>query len=122
MDFMNDKRQDGVPQVWLGDLNVSPSIPAFGIDGEYESNYNSIVADGWVEANTFSDTPFCTHCPEENVTGLFEGTYNSAIDHIWVRNANVSNPERLLDDTYRARGRTYHPSDHFALGALVSPN
>ena len=119
MDFMASK-ENGSPQVWLGDLNVSPTIPGTNISGEYESNYETIEDDGWVEANTFSDDPFCTFCPQENDTGLWKGDKIMALDHIWVRNANVSNTKRILDETYTIAGLTLHPSDHFGVQTTVS--
>ena len=119
MDFMASK-ENGSPQVWLGDFNVGPTVPQSSIVGDYESNYETIEDDGWVEANTFSDEPFCTFCPHENETGLWKGDENLAIDHIWVRNANVSNTKRILDETYTIAGITLHPSDHFGVQATVS--
>ena len=119
--FMNSKN-NGSPQVMLGDFNVGPSIPEAGIEGEYEENFTTILVDGWIEANTDSASPFCTYCPEENETGLFEGDFRSAIDHIWVRNANVSNTKRILDKTFKAWGGTWHPSDHFGVFTKVSKN
>ena len=66
LDFLNAK-DNGSPQVFLGDFNTGPSFPEFEIAAELPEHYQEILDDGYGNPNADSATPFCTYCPTENL-------------------------------------------------------
>ena len=94
LDWMNE-RNNGGPQVMLGDFNTGPD--GDNILAEFGENYALIEAEGFRSANIESAEDFCTWCPDENLLLEDDGTPTSAIDHVFTRNASSSNSERLFD-------------------------
>jgi endonuclease/exonuclease/phosphatase family metal-dependent hydrolase len=118
-----DGKDPNKPQIIMGDFNAGPAL-GDDIAGELEDNYQTLEADGYVCANTASETPFCTWCADNL---LINDPTNNAIDHVMVRYAETSNPRRLLDtpitvETEDAPGGSaeVNLSDHFGLQATVS--
>ena len=66
LDYFNEK-DDGSPQVFMGDINAGPAFPEFNIIADFEENYQEIVDDGFMNPNADSATPFCTFCRSENL-------------------------------------------------------
>lgn len=123
LDFL-DTKKDGSPQVIIGDFNVGPNIPDQNIAAEFPENYQVILDNEYVSANTASETTFCTYCPSENLINN-EDVGDSSIDHIFVRNAETSNPRRILDDQVTLTNPMgdpveVHLSDHFGYKATVT--
>ena len=121
LDWMNE-RNNGGPQVMLGDFNCGPDGEK--IFAEFGDNYTLFEADGYRSANIDAEG-FATWAPEENKFLEDDGTPTSAIDHIFTRNAQASNSERLFDDLVTLTSTSGAPiethfSDHFGLGATVT--
>ena len=104
-------------------MNFGPGLPEFDIIPEYVENYQVIVDAGYLNSNTASDTPVCTFCPNENL--LNSETEDNMLDHVFVRNADVSDPQIKLRDTLtletdEGTERELNFSDHFAFQASLS--
>ena len=92
-----DERNDGKPQVMLGDFNTGPDGDS--IFGEFPDNFQVIEDEGFRSANIDSGNTFCTWCREENVLiPSYDPTPTSAIDHIFTRNTEASNTRRIFDE------------------------
>lgn len=118
-----DAKQNTAPQVFIGDFNVGPALEG-GIVAEFGENYASMEAAEFTNANVDSDVPFCTWCVA-NKTGSTES--DLAIDHILVRQAEVSEPQRLFDELISIESPDadtdaleVHLSDHFGVGSTVT--
>ena len=124
MDFMNEKN-DGSPQVLLGDLQTGEGFPEQGISERWIGSYNLITENGFVDSEPAKgEVPFCTACPSFNEQS-FNNNEDIFVDNIFVRNAQVSGIERILDDEVtltRENGETYTAfrSDHFGVQATVA--
>ena len=83
----------------LGDLNNGPAVD--GITGVtkaiFEENYEKASQAGFTSANFNSEQPFCTFCADENFIYTTEQP-DELIDHVFVRNAETSEPMRFLDE------------------------
>ena len=117
--FIDDK-EDGCPQVLMGDFNFGPEVASENISAEFPDHYYSVVDDGWIGANTGSTTPFCTWCPSSNP--LSTGDNDGILDHIFVRGAKIqtSAPVRIYDDLRNFFGYEFTLSDHYGSQAKVS--
>ena len=124
MDFLNEKN-DGSPQVYLGDFQTGEAFPDQGIEEQWIDSFNLIESNDFVESELAKgQEPFCTACPSINEQS-FNNRIDINVDHIFVRNAEVSGIERILDDkvTYtRDSGEMIEAfrSDHFGVQATVS--
>ena len=87
------ERANGSPQVLLGDWNTGPE--GDDVEAEFPLNYGTIKQDGW-ENDEFVGH-FCTWCPDDNDLLVADGTPKSVIDHIFVKNADVYNVDRVFD-------------------------
>ena len=118
--FIDDK-EDGCPQVLMGDFNFGPEVASENISAEFPDHYNSLVNDKWVGANPgWGSTPYCTWCPSSN--GLSTGDEDQIIDHIFVRGAKIQirDSVRSMDDLYNFFGTWWPLSDHIGSQAKVS--
>ncbi len=99
LSWVDDRVGDG-PAVILGDMNTGPAA-AGGIEAELPDNWAKFGAAGWVDPNVESGSPFCTWCADNTIAG--EGSDHESVDtildHVLVRGATGSNPERVLDGT-----------------------
>ena len=119
-----DDKNDGSPQVLIGDLNTGPSLPMFDIDPEFADQQQLLVDDGWVGANNNSESPFCTWCPSSNPNAALADLENNLIDQILVRNAQTSDPRRIFDElvtvTTPEGSSDVYLSDHYGSQASVT--
>ena len=97
----------------MGDLNTGPYHV-------WNETYQELENAGYTSANVDS---FCTFCPDENLINHYNDDRN--IDHVQVRNAETSNPQRNMDEMITLtleNGETIeaHLSDHFGYQATVT--
>ena len=88
------EKENGSPQVMLGDWNTGPE--GLDVEAEFQDNYDLILLAGWENGNVEHGGAFCTWCPHNDLF-VADGTPKSAIDHIFVKHANVYNVERVFD-------------------------
>ena len=51
LDYLNLK-ENGSPQVFMGDINLGPGYPELDITAEFPDHYDEIVDDGYANSNT----------------------------------------------------------------------
>jgi endonuclease/exonuclease/phosphatase family metal-dependent hydrolase len=115
-----DTNNLGGPQIISGDFNAGPAVG--DLSGEWAENYSALDAAGYADANCNADVPFCTWC-EANL--ISNDPVNSAIDHIMVRQASTSAPQRLYDGSITIESETdgtveVSLSDHFGMQVDVT--
>ena len=127
----------GKPQIIMGDLNSSSAIPAAGINPVYPDIFQMYLDAGYIDANVVDPEPKATWDPDENTLTQFYFVADNNIilapktifDHVMVRNANTSDPKRILDQTVRLfPDQTFndgnpidlHLSDHYGMQVKVS--
>lgn len=117
LDLIGTVSSDAVVAL-AGDFNTGPMVGT--LSGELEDNFNKLVSDGWWNQNTEGDSPLCTWCSENLITG---GAADEAIDHVFLKGAEPIRVMRFLDEPIELRDDEGNPfmssySDHF--GLLVS--
>jgi endonuclease/exonuclease/phosphatase family metal-dependent hydrolase len=115
-----DTNNLGGPQIISGDFNAGPAVG--DLTGEWADNYSAVDTAGYTDANCAADVPFCTWC-EANL--ISNDPVNSAIDHIVVRQASTSAPQRLYDGSITIESETdgtveVSLSDHFGMQVDVT--
>ena len=68
-----ESKDNGKPQIIMGDLNVGPNMV-------WKRTYWEIEKAGYFNANVESDDPFCTFCPAENLINDYADA--RIIDHV----------------------------------------
>ena len=96
----------------MGDFNISPNLPEYGIEGDFEANY-SVFEDAGLEASVnFNANPQCTFCKSNTLVG---GGKDMLLDHIFSTGLNPISTTRVFDRKVTIEGKEENLSDHFGL-------
>ena len=111
--------------VLMGDMNTGPAVGE--LDAQFADNYAKFTAAGLRNPYLEADSPVCTTCAENTLTG---GSGNEAIDHVFfdfgdrTDGLGVPTSERILDETREVETsegtKQIHLSDHFGVRTTVS--
>lgn len=99
----------------LGDFNVSPALPMFDIEGDFEANYRIFEQAGFDASVDYMSRPGCTFCADNTLVG---GGKNMLLDHVFSVGLTPVSSKRVFDRKVIIEGREQNLSDHFGVHAL----
>lgn len=98
----------------LGDFNISPDLPQFGIEGDFAANYTVFEQAGLDASVDYMTDPRCTFCTDNT---LVDGGKNMLLDHVFSVGLTPLNSKRVFDGKVVIEGKEQNLSDHFGVHA-----
>ncbi len=98
----------------LGDFNISPSLPEFEIDGDFEANYSVFEQAGFDASVDYMTNTRCTFCADNTLIG---GGKNMLLDHVFSVGLSPLSSKRVFDRKVIIEGKEQNLSDHFGIFA-----
>lgn len=106
----------------MGDFNCSPEVSTFSIEPELPESCSLLTEAGFVDPATEGNNLECTSCASNLLND--EDSKNTAIDHIYVRGAEILNSkvvlkEKIKVETKRSNFVETNLSDHYGFWAEI---
>lgn len=98
----------------LGDFNISPSLPEFEIDGDFEANYSIFEDAGFDASVDYMTNTRCTFCADNTLVG---GGKNMLLDHVFSTGLTPVSSKRVFDRKVIINGKEENLSDHYGVFA-----